>query len=147
MITVKLQYNKSASNKIGKSLSDKESISCIIKESTSIVDPTIIVSGIGIDIMGSINYMTISTFNRSYFITDIVNIGNGIWEISGHCDVLESFKTEIKALTGIISRQENLYNLYLEDDMFPITATPHVVTKVFPSGFTTNEYVMVVAGK
>jgi hypothetical protein len=147
MISVKLQYNKSANNKIGKSISTIKTASCMIKTSTSIVDPTLIFTGVDFATIASINYMTIETFKRSYFIKNIVNTGAGQWEVYAHCDVLESYASQIKSLEGIIQRQANVYNLYLEDDMLPIITTPHIVMKAFPNGFTTSEYVLIVAGK
>lgn len=147
MISVKLQYNKSANNKIGKTISNVKTASCIIKENTSLIDPVFIFTGVDFATLSSINYMTIDTFKRKYFINNIMNTGAGKWEVYAHCDVLESYATEIKELECIVQRQANVYNLYLEDDMFAISTTPHIVMKSFPNGFTNSEYVLIVAGK
>lgn len=47
-----------------------------------------------------------------------------------------SFKSNILALGAVISRQENLYNLYLPDDKLMVSTPRQVVTKKFPKELT-----------
>ena len=114
-----LQMNKSDYNVLDKSLTNIATVSGRLKDSTSIIDPIILISG---DISNYINcnYMTISNFNRSYFINNIISITNSLFEIHAHVDVLTSFKSEIRANNCILSRQENKYNLYLNDGSLKI---------------------------
>lgn len=66
------------------------------------------------------NYAYIEDFNRYYFIEDIVSINTRMWEISMSCDVLMSFKEDIKNVTALISRNENEYDEYLNDGLVPV---------------------------
>lgn len=142
-----LQNNSSPANKIGKELANVKTLSGTLKHETSVIDPTIIIESNSLDeIVSNINYMTISSFGRSYFINKITSIRNNVWEISAHVDVLESFKDEILNNTGIISRQQNKWNLYLDDGVFKCYQNPTVTVKEFPSGFSGQELVLAVAG-
>lgn len=140
-----LQTNNSDKNVLDKSLTNIATISGTLKNETSIINPVILISG-NLSTYVNCNYMTISTFGRSYFVTDIRSIRNGLIEVSGHVDVLTSYKNQIRENTGIIHRQENLWNLYLNDGAFRVYQNPIVLTKEFSTGFSTPEFVLAVAG-
>lgn len=145
MFDVVLQKNSSENNKVTKSLTTLVTYSGTLKDKTSIIDPVIIVEG---DLTSFVkaNYMTISTFGRSYFITDIQSVGNNLFEVSGHVDVISTYATEIKRNSAIVKRQKGAYNLYLNDGSLKVYQDPKVVIKTFGSGFNTMEFVMAVAG-
>lgn len=63
----------------------------------------------------SCNYMYIPTFNRYYFIDDIISVRNNLWRIVAHVDVLMSFKKEIFNQTVLINRNEFDFDLFLTD--------------------------------
>lgn len=140
-----LQTNNSDDIVIDKSITDIATVTGTLKNDTSIINPTIMVQG-DLSNYVSCNYMTISTFNRSYFITDIRSIRAGLFEVSGRVDVLTTYKNVIRANSGIVRRQENKWNLYLNDGVFRVYQNPYVLTKEFPSGFSTQEFVLAVAG-
>lgn len=143
--TVALQSNSSPKNQLDKSISGVLSVSGTLKEGTSVIDPVILVQA-PLSTLVNANYMTISAFGRSYFITDIRSIRNDLVEISGHVDVLSTYASGIRGNNAIIYRQENDWNLYLDDGSFQIYQNPSVLTRPFPSGFSTLEFVLAVAG-
>lgn len=143
--TVALQSNTSPKNQLDKSISGVLSVSGTLKEGTSVIDPVILVQA-PLSTLVNANYMTISAFGRSYFITDIRSIRNDLVEISGHVDVLSTYAAGIRGNNAIIYRQENDWNLYLDDGSFQIYQNPSVLTRPFPSGFSTLEFVLAVAG-
>lgn len=143
--TVALQSNSSPKNQLDKSVSGVLSVSGTLKEGTSVIDPVILVQA-PLSTLVNANYMTISAFGRSYFITDIRSIRNDLVEISGHVDVLSTYAAGIRGNNAIIYRQENDWNLYLDDGSFQIYQNPSVLTRPFPSGFSTLEFVLAVAG-
>lgn len=143
--TVALQLNSSPKNQLDKSVSGVLSVSGTLKEGTSVIDPVILVQA-PLSTLVNANYMTISAFGRSYFITDIRSIRNDLVEISGHVDVLSTYAAGIRGNNAIIYRQENDWNLYLDDGSFQIYQNPSVLTRPFPSGFSTLEFVLAVAG-
>lgn len=140
-----IQNNKSEQNKLDKTLVTITTLSGELKQETSIIDPVFVVEGNLSDFRNS-NYCTISTFNRSYFINNIKSVRNNLIELSCHVDVLSTYKTAIRNNMAICKRQENYWNLYLNDGSFKVFQNPMVLTKLFPSGFTSPQFVLAVAG-
>lgn len=142
---IKLQTNTSEKNSLTKKLTDVKTVSGVLKDTTSIVDPVILIEMDLADAV-KVNYLTISIFERSYFVNNVKSVRQGLVEFTCHVDVLTSFADAIKKNSAIIKRQENKWNLYLNDGTFKIYQNPNVLTKAFPSGFTTQEFVLAVAG-
>ena len=143
-VTVNLYTNTSDRDYVHKTLSDPIVKTCELKGDVDLRRPVLIVTGDASD-YSLINYMSIPAFHRSYFVTCRALPG-GLIEISGECDVLSSSWDYIKDSKAVIDRQENEYNLYLNDGTFSAYANDMVVTKTFSAGFSTPSYVMVVAG-
>lgn len=142
---IELKINNSEQNRLNKDTKTIMTVSGVLKEETSIIDPVIKIECEISDVTGC-NYLSIPVFRRSYFVNDIRSIRNGLVEFSCHVDVLSTYAEQIKNNTGIIKRQENEWNLYLNDGTFKVYQNPNVLTKAFPSGFTTQEFVLAVAG-
>lgn len=142
---ISLQINKSERERLSKDISDIMVLTGVLKSETSIIDPVIMVE-CDLTAVVNCNYMTIPAFGRSYFVNNIRSIRNGLVEFSCHVDVLSSFASQIRANTAIIRKQENDWNLYLNDGSFKVYQNPNVLTRAFPSGFTTQEFVLAVAG-
>lgn len=140
-----IQNNKSEQNKLDKTLATITTVSGELKQETSIIDPVFVVEGNLSDFRNS-NYCTISAFNRSYFINNIKSVRNNLIELSCHVDVLSTYKAAIRNNMAICKRQENYWNLYLNDGSFKVFQNPMVLTKLFPSGFTSPQFVLAVAG-
>lgn len=145
-LTASLMVNSSPVEKIGKTLSDGLNFDVVLKSDTSILRPVLLLSS-PTPITGY-NYMYISDFSRYYFIDDIKSVRNGQWEVSAHVDVLETYKTAILANSAVIKRQQNLFNLYLDDPEFKTYTTQRVQCKRFPAnGFNkTLTYILVTNG-
>ena len=142
---ITLQINKSEKNKVTKSITDIITVSGELKSETSIIDPVIMINCELSDVT-KCNYMTIGSFGRSYFVNNIRSIRSGLVEFSCHVDVLSSFADAIKSNSAIVRRQENNWNLYLNDGSFKVYQNPIVSTKAFPAGFANREFVLAVAG-
>lgn len=140
-----LMRNKSEAIKVTKTTETISTVTGVLKESTSIIDPVIKIE-CDLSTVTSCNYLSIPTFGRFYFVNNITSINNGIVEFSCHCDVLSSFSNAIKANKAIIRRQEFNWNLYLNDGSFRVYQDPIIITKEFPNGFSTQEFVLAVAG-
>lgn len=143
--SIQLMRNNSQVNKIGKDLTSLLTVTGNLKSETSIIDPTIIIE-CNLANMTKCNYMYIPQFNRYYFVNNIRSITDDLVEFSCHVDVLETYKNEIRQNSAIVKRQQNNWNLYLNDGAFKVYQNPMVVTKAFPSGFNTFEFVLAVAG-
>ena len=143
--TVDLQINASEKRQLTKEVTTVLSLSGTLRSETSIIDPMILINCDLADV-AFCNYMTISSFGRSYFITNIRSIRQGLVEISAHVDVLSSFQNTIRNNIAIIRRQENDWNLYLDDGSFRVYQNMLIQTKNFPGGFSDEQFVLAVAG-
>jgi len=137
--------NKSEVNRLSKNTEVIESRQGSLRSESSIIDPVIRLQTDSINIANA-NYMLIPDFGRYYFIKDIVSIRHHLWEISCHVDVISTYADQIRAQTAIIKRQENKYNMYLDDGVFKVYQNPYIITKAFPNGFSTESFVLAVAG-
>lgn len=147
-MNISLMYNKSEIERVVKELSIISEMKGSLKEGASVIDPIIIIQGTPATTQQivSSNYLYIEDFGRYYFINDISSVRTNLWELSCHVDVLQTYAEQIKEQTAIIQRQENKWNLYLNDGSFKVYQNPIVLTKPFPNGFTTNEFVLAIAG-
>ena len=143
--TVVLQRNNSEPIRMDKNISNLASYSGTLREGTSIIDPVIKIQCNLADVKRC-NYLTVGSFGRSYFVKDIVSVTDKIVEFHCHVDALSTYKNEIRMNSAIIKRQENLWNLYLNDGSLKIYQNPNVVTKEFPYGFSDMRFVLGIAG-
>lgn len=145
-MTIDFFYNESEDAVVDKVITQKNSLSGSLKEGADLLNPTIMFSDLPASILQESNYAYIHEFNRYYYITGISNYRDNLWYISFHVDVLYTYKAYIKEQTAVIARQENNWNLYLNDPKFRVYQNPYIVTKAFPSGFTDQRFVLIVAG-
>lgn len=148
-MTIVIQTNSSEREKLDKTLVTVASLTGTLRAETSLIDPVILVSGSTLSALSAANYMTIADFGRSYFITGIRSIRDGLVEIFGHVDVLSSFKTQIRANSAIIRRSERNWNLYLNDGSLMVEQRPHVITQEFSSGgamASGSSFILALAG-
>lgn len=144
-----LMTNTSAVNVVDKSVSEVLTVHGVLREGSSILDPTIEVETyVEASMMADVNYAYISTFGRYYLITDIVVDINGLWLVSMHVDVLMSYKEEIRNQYAVVARQERRYNMYLDDGWFMLYQNPDVTDIKFSVSdpFEGEDYVLVLAG-
>jgi hypothetical protein len=142
---ITLQKMTSEKYAVTKSTSDIKTVSGVLKDTTSIIDPVIMIEIDLADVVDC-NYLSIPKFGRKYFVNNIRSVRNGLVEFTCHVDVLSSWASELKTNSAIVRRNEKKWNLYLNDGTFKIYQNPNVLTKAFPSGFTTQEFVLAVAG-
>jgi hypothetical protein len=140
-----LQRSNSEPIRMDKNLSVIANYTGTLREGTSIIDPIIKIE-CDISDVRNCNYLTVPAFSRSYFVKDIRSVTSDIVEFTCHVDVLTTYATDIRKNRGIIKRQENLWNLYLNDGSLKIYQNPQVITKEFPSGFNDMRFVLGVAG-
>ena len=146
-LDIVLMRNNSENRKVGKSLTTVATLSGVLKERCSIIDPVLTVTESHANVTTS-NYVYIPSLLRYYFIKDITSVRNGVYELSCHVDVLESYKGGIKAQAAIVQRQAEKWNLYLNDGQFKIYQNPNITVMKFPSGFDgqTPCFALAVAG-
>lgn len=140
---VTIYNNSSSNNTVSKSITAIKKMTCQGYKDCNLVNPQILIDYD--TALFSANYMYLPLFNRYYYITDITSLNGRQVLVSGHTDVLMSFP--VRSLSGVVARNENAYNLYLQDKMFRVNNFNYVVTKNFPSGMTPNSnFIFTVAG-
>ena len=139
--------NVSEKEKIGKTLKNKITLTGFLKQSTSVINPVITIE---IENPSQFNYCHIPVFHRYYFINDMINVKNNLWEIHMKVDVLESFKTKIKANKAIIEKSEQSAssNEYFNDgSTFYHDSREYNEIAMFQRGFdTAPSYILITAG-
>ena len=112
-----LYNNKSDNNVVNKQIVRIKNMSnVIIKENSSIINPVFIIKNVVNQKIIKSNYLFSNDFNRYYYINNIVAINGGMFELHCSVDVLYTYKNEIKRLTTLIDRQENVFNNYIVDN-------------------------------
>ena len=137
--------NRSSKETLNKTITETFRISGTLREASSVIDPVIEIAADG-SITKSCNYAYIPQFGRYYFINDIVSVKNNLWRISMHVDVLMSFNGDIKNTSGIVARQEFLYNPMLVDNKYPVSNNADVYAYTFnANAFGKSNYVVAIA--
>lgn len=144
-MTIILYTNSSENNALNKELTTLATLSGSLREETSIIDPEITVVDID-SYIPDLNYAYVAEFNRYYFVTNIESVREGVWKLTMHVDVLYTYKDQILANTAIIERNENEYDLLLNDGLFQTQQNPRIAQYPFPAGFDTWNFVLAVAG-
>lgn len=143
-MTIILYTTTSEKNSVNKSLSEVANLTGTMRESSSIINPSINIAGDAS--ISRANYAYIPEFGRYYFITEIESIRNGLWKVIMHVDVLYTYREQIKANYAIIQRNEIDYDLKLNDGLFKVQQNPRIAQFSFPSGFTNWNFVLAIAG-
>ena len=146
-MTLTIYENKSDKIRLDKDITQIATYDGYLREGCSVTDPIIKVEGIfNIFQKGNANYMFLPDYRRYYYITDIIQLRANIVEIHAKVDVLMSFRNEIRACSGIISKSSNNYNLYLDDGSLKAYQNKELDCADFPNGFSTERYILTLAG-
>ena len=146
-MTVTLYTCTSENERLDKSsyLSGGTSFSFEFKDQSSVMNPSIII-GTSTNISG-LNYAYIDTFGRYYYITEVIVLRADLYMLKLHADVLMTYRSQIRSCNAVCRRQENAYNLYLDDPEFKIYNNKRIEIRNFSSGFTKAlNYILTVAG-
>lgn len=96
--------------------------------------------------LSGVNYAYISDFGRYYFVEAINALRNNIYVLTLRVDVLMSFATEIKGLTGTIDRNEGIADAYLTDAKYISKTYRQITTKAFPNSMTSDNIILMTIG-
>lgn len=98
---LKLYNTTDSNNTIGKTLQEEEIYNITFKDTFDIINPVVMLKS---DVPIIKNYAQIPEFGRYYFVTSIQIQPNKIYKLFLECDVLESFKSDILASRGLVTR-------------------------------------------
>lgn len=143
-------YNKADKKQVGKDakngnnyvfltpkrINNTYDININYREDTSLLNPTFTFMS-RTRIQNDINYLYVQEMKRWYYVDDITYTQHMI-ELHCSVDVLTSFAKEIKEQYAIVIRQEQNYNLYINDDKMRTEAQARILTYPFTGGFGTS---------
>lgn len=107
------------------------SYDCILKEATSIDNPTFVIQDGSFDV----NANMAKWDNRYYFIEDIISRRNDIWEVRCSLDPLATYKAEILATTAYVL-YDSVANTEIPDNRLPLKTTKSVQASTAACPFT-----------
>ena len=120
-------------------------LSCQLKEQTSMLTPILIIKATPAGWSPIWNYAYIPVFQRFYFIKNW-NWLNGCWECDAVCDVMASFKTDIGNMSEYILRSSYAYTGSIIDTLYPtktdVTTDVNRLTSIFKSVYVAGYYVL-----
>ena len=144
-MTILLYQTFSEVNKVDKDLILLATLTGNLREESSLIDPEILIDGFS-NYASDCNYVYIQEFKRYYFVKNITAVSNTLFRISLHVDVLYTYKNEIRSNHAIVSRNENEFDLMLNDGLFVTQQNPRKAQFEFPFGFTNWDFVLAIAG-
>lgn len=114
--TCNLYLTKSETTALDKKMETSHtSLDGTLINNSNVVNPSILCH-VSAETVAGYNYMDIPSFNRKYFITEITALTHDTCMVSGHVDVLSTYKNAIRENTAIVGRSETKYNLYMDDN-------------------------------
>lgn len=143
--TISLFKTASENNRVVKTLTDEKQLSGELRNQTSVLNPSIRIESA--DNISTYNYAYISEFGRYYYITDIVSVRTNCWTVSLRCDVLMSYSDQIRAINGVVVRQESNPNKLLVDRLERLQSNKEIDILYYPDAFSKNlQFILVTAG-
>lgn len=117
----------------------------VLKDETSVINPVFLIKNAN---LVKANYIVVPTLNRAYFIDNIVSINTNLWELHCHVDVLTTYSNNIKNLLAVVRRQNNKFNLFLDDSEFKSYVDTFEQTLLFPNGVASGgkNYLLLTSG-
>lgn len=142
-----LYHNNSAENVVVKTLTNAVTLQGVKAiHADNIETPTIEIASA--NSLAGVNYVYMPMYGRYYYVTGRELTREGLWTLRLRVDVLMTYCSEILQQTAIVSRNANVFNLYLPDNSFRVSAKRRVQTLLFPRGFSRQPtYILAIAGK
>lgn len=141
---ITLYINSSETNKIGKTLTVVDTLTGSLKESSSLTHPNILIE---YDDPTAFNYCFIDTFNRYYYVDDIVIERDNLLRLSLRVDVLESFKESILTQNVIVDKNTANFDLYLPDEnLITLVKTKTDIINFSNGLLESGEFILITAG-
>lgn len=130
MVNIQFFNNKSKDLVADKVLTPLLSTQGDFRATVDALQPTVMVEG---TIPAGANYAYIPDFGRFYYVTDRDYITKDLCNLSLKTDVRKSFATQLYAARGIVQRNTQLYDMYLNDPKIPVGAHKALAIKKFGS--------------
>ena len=145
-MTIELYNNASENEHLVKNITLVDTLTGTLRGEADVMAPEILIEGDATILEPTVNYARITEWGRYYYIQSKTSVRNGIVRLKLVGDPCMTFANNIKALSGIVRRQENDWNLYIDDGSFLTYANDLFYTKNFPNGLSDNHFILVTTG-
>lgn len=145
-MTIELYNNASDSEHLVKNITLADTLTGSLRGEADVMEPEIMIEGDGSILEPTVNYVRIVEWGRYYYIRSKSSVRNNMIQLKLFGDPGMTFANNIKALSGIVRRQENDWNLYIDDGSFLTYANDLYYTKNFPNALSDNQFILVTTG-
>lgn len=142
-ITLTFYNNSSPINAMDKSLTQIASLTGNLREESNVINPTILFQATSIS---NVNYAYIPELSRYYFVQEIESVRTNLWRAHLHVDVLYTYRSQIRQNRALVYRQQNRFDLMLDDGIFRCKQNPRIYRYEFPNGLGDFNYILITAG-
>jgi hypothetical protein len=123
-------------------------VDIILIDDTSLAKPTFRMKDI--DLYMTANYCYVDSLRRYYFIDDIT-LSKGFAYLHCTCDVLMTYKEQLRQQNVIVARQEQHWDLYQNDPKWKVSQRTAIRTVAFTGGdggfdYDTQQFVLGIVG-
>lgn len=129
---------------VDKNMTQVSALTGNLREESNVVNPQILIEATSIT---GVNYAYIPAFGRYYFITEIESVRTNLWRIHMHVDVLYTYRSQIRSNKALVYRQQNNFDLLLDDGIFRCKQNPRVFHYAMPQGLGNFNYILITMGK
>lgn len=136
-------------NKISKQFDSQQSYTCKSNGPLNVKAPELTINTP--NNLCELNYCYIPEFKRYYYIDNVVVMPNNIWLLHCQVDVLKSYEQQLQTCRVALNRSVDFFNVYLPDNMAPVTSRQIVSSHIFPktpfdSDFSSHGAIVTIAG-
>lgn len=143
-MVIKLYKTASDPKSVTKILTDELLVNGVARDPVDVVNPVIEYQGDNATTAGY-NYAYIQDYNRYYFM-DVQNDSYDLNTLTLRCDVLMTAAAFLKQRNATITRNETLYNSYLNDPEFNAYSYRNIVVKQFPDPVNADSIILMTVG-
>lgn len=144
-MVIKLYINTSDPKTVNKTLTGEIELNgAVARDPVDVVNPVIEVEGTN-ETLAGYNYAYIEDYARWYFV-EPQNDSYNMNTLRLHCDVLKTAASFLATRNATITRNEYLYNAYLNDPDFQSYAYKKIVLKAFPAAVNNDSIILMTVG-
>ena len=135
-MNITFYVTSSAENVLTKTLANEYTLTGTLRDAANIINPVIMVA----TDPTPYNYCYIPQLNRYYYVDEITVYRKNVWVVTLKCDVLMSFKDEIKKLRVVTSRLASGSAYYGDGVPRGVKPTKTVSNFIFPLSSHKSNY-------
>ena len=137
-MNIKFYKTVSENNRVNKVLTNEISIDGTLRDELNILNPVVTFMSNVINF----NYCYIEELHRYYYVESVIAIRHNYYMVRLSCDVLMTYKDEIRNIYANVERQENVNNSYINKG-YSVESREVIEKYPFENKFTDGEYILI----